>query len=79
MSTNAPTQLMMGRRGFEPLKLPQRIYSPPPLATREPTRPRAEAARKLVNPKEPATGIEPATYGLQNRCSTVELRRPACR
>ncbi len=27
---------------------------------------------------EPGTGIEPATHGLQNRCSTTELsRRPA--
>lgn len=25
--------------------------------------------------KQPATGIEPATSGLQNQCSTVELRR----
>src|SRR5947209_1154240 len=26
---------------------------------------------------KPATGIEPATSGLQNRCSTIELRRQA--
>lgn len=25
---------------------------------------------------EPTAGIEPATNGLQNRCSTAELRRP---
>ena len=25
-----------------------------------------------------AVGIEPATYGLQNRCSTVELRQRVC-
>ena len=24
---------------------------------------------------EPASGIEPPTYGLRNRCSTTELRR----
>ncbi len=24
-------------------------------------------------------GIEPATYGLQNRCSTIELHRPGLR
>lgn len=25
---------------------------------------------------EPAKGIEPLTYGLRNRCSALELRRP---
>jgi hypothetical protein len=26
---------------------------------------------------EPTAGLEPATYGLQNRCSAIELRRHA--
>ena len=30
-------------------------------------------------PPEPAVGIEPTTYGLQNRCSAIELRRPGPR
>ena len=30
----------------------------------------------LIGSLEPARGIEPPTYGLQNRCSAVELRRP---
>ena len=32
--------------------------------------PRIAATRRAV----PPAGIEPATYGLQNRCSTVELQ-----
>jgi hypothetical protein len=27
-------------------------------------------------PPEPTDGVEPTTYGLQNRCSAIELRRP---
>jgi hypothetical protein len=30
----------------------------------------------IIEGVEPAAGLEPATYGLQNRCSTAELRRP---
>ena len=31
----------------------------------------------MIEGLEPAKGIEPPTYGLRNRCSTPELRRPA--
>ena len=31
--------------------------------------------RKWLILMEPASGIEPPTYGLRNRCSTTELRR----
>ena len=40
----------------------QRVYSPSPLATR-------------TSAHQPVMGFEPATYGLQNRCSAVELHR----
>ena len=40
----------------------QQIYSLPPLATR-------------TSAHKPMMGFEPATYGLQNRCSTIELHR----
>src|SRR5579883_1153074 len=42
--------------------LRQRVYSPSPLATR-------------TSAHKPVMGFEPATYGLQNRCSAVELHR----
>ena len=40
----------------------QRFYRPSPLPTGLPTL------------QEPAEGLEPTTYGLQNRCSAIELR-----
>lgn len=42
--------------------LRQRVYSPSPLATR-------------TSAHKPVMGFEPATDGLQNRCSTIELHR----
>ena len=39
---------------------------------------KANATRAVREPlllKKPVIGIEPTTYGLQNRCSTVELYR----
>ncbi len=42
--------------------LRQRVYSPSPLTTR-------------TSAPKPVMGFEPATYGLQNRCSTTELHR----
>ena len=44
----------------------RQIYSLLPLATREPLH---------MSSLELAMGIEPATCGLQNRCSAVELRQ----
>ena len=55
--------------GFEPVAspLPRECATPAP--------------QRLISQGEekPAIGIEPTTYGLQNRCSTVELcRRVMC-
>lgn len=33
------------------------------------------ASRRAYRNMELATGVEPATYGLQNRCSAIELRQ----
>lgn len=56
--------------GFEP------VASPLPRECATPAPQRLIATRAL---KKPAIGIEPTTYGLQNRCSTVELcRRVTC-
>ena len=32
-------------------------------------------SRTALNEQKPREGIEPTTYGLQNRCSTIELSR----
>ena len=52
--------------GFEP------VASPLPRECATPAPQRLIATRAL---EKPAIGIEPTTYGLQNRCSTVELCR----
>ena len=56
---------MVGRVGFEPTKAQgQQIYSLPRLTASVPTH------DIELNSMEPSVGIEPTTYGLQNRCST---------
>ena len=59
----------------------EQIYSLSPLATRPSTHIKLsiyENKVKLLNStsrNKPMMGLEPATYGLQNRCSTIELHR----
>ena len=55
---------LVGRAGFEPAKaVPTDLQSVP-------------FGRLGISPRHPelAGGIEPTTCGLQNRCSTIELR-----
>ena len=69
LATRAPTLIKFSKMpltGFEP------VASPLPRECATPAPQRLIATRAL---KKPAIGIEPTTYGLQNRCSTVELCR----
>ena len=51
----------------------EQIYSLPPLTTRPPTL--IWFSKCFFLKSKPVMGLEPATYGLQNRCSTIELHR----
>ena len=69
LATRAPTHINFSKMpltGFEP------VTSPLPRECATPAPQRLIATRAL---EKPAIGIEPTTYGLQNRCSTVELCR----
>src|SRR5262245_53494800 len=75
----------MGREGFEPPNAEGgQIYSLVQLTTLPPAResPRLRPAGSAVvvanhfGPGKLAEGFEPTTRGLQNRCSTPELREP---
>ena len=66
--------------GFEPTKAQGRqIYSLMRLTTSLPQHINCLALRQAQSIRlrrmEPPVGFEPTTHGLQNRCSTTELRR----
>lgn len=69
LATRAPTLIFLNLplMGFEPMA------SPLPRECATPAPQRLKSHKGLKN--KPAIGIEPTTYGLQNRCSTVELCR----